>query len=61
MDARVTRETTTYRLVNRDTRKVEATGLGRVAVMDLQNRLWARGIKTTVEAEDPLALASNRQ
>lgn len=44
-------DTHTYRLVNKATGKVEATGLGRVAAMDLQNRLWAQGTKTTVEAE----------
>jgi hypothetical protein len=51
MDARITRETCTYRLVNKESGTVEAEGLGRIAARDLQNRLWARGIKCNMVEE----------
>lgn len=41
----------TYRLINKTTGKVEASGLGRIVAKDTQNKLWAQGVKTTVEAE----------
>jgi len=51
MDAHITPDLNTYRLVHKATGAIEATGLGRVAAKDLQNRLWAQGTKTTVEVE----------
>lgn len=51
MDARVTRSFETYKLVNRESGKIEASGLRRVAAMDEQNMLWARGVKTSVVEE----------
>lgn len=51
MDARVTRSLTKYKLVNRETGAVEASGLGRIDAKDQQNLLWARGIKTDLVEE----------
>ena len=41
----------TYKLVDRRTNKVVASGLGRIAAMDLHNQLWARGTKCFVQVD----------
>lgn len=51
MDAIITKETGTYKLVNRVNGNIEMSGLGRVKAYQEQNTLWARGIKTDVKEE----------
>ena len=51
MDARITYDFNTYRLINIETSAVEETGLGYQKAQDVRNHLWARGIKTKLEAE----------
>lgn len=51
MDAVITKSFETYKLVNRENGKVEASGLYRVRAYDEQNKLWPVGIKTNVVEE----------
>jgi hypothetical protein len=46
MDARITRDTHTWNLINIETNAIEAENLGTIAAKDLQNVLWSRGTKT---------------
>ena len=51
MDAKITRTNKLFKLVNKETGKVEMTELRPITASDEQNKLWARGIKTTIVEE----------
>lgn len=51
MDARITKSTATYKLVNKTSGKVEASGMGRIDAQDQRNLFWAVGVKTDLVQE----------